>query len=155
MKHLLLIALTLSSAYARVGQSAKYDLSLSGSKGSLTYKVTAQDQAEFKVDQNITIGGQSENSSTTVKKENIMTQERAKMILFYCGQLGGQLEQIGKHKACKAKANNVQLQDVVSYIQAEYNINPEYIWIGAVPIFGIVKFTGENKLTAVIKTYNW
>jgi len=155
MKFLLsLLALISLSATANVGDSIRHNFSLNGETGFQEQKVIGSNNQKqsYNVMDTISFRGVTGTNINIVEAGDLFTQLKASQILTYCTQIGGVREVALGLNTCKVTGNEL-------YSLGLYNLaktfNADFIWIGNVPVNGIVKAVLTNGLIMTVKTYNW
>lgn len=171
MKMLALFAFILSSSAmassARIGDQAVLVGSMNGQQMNLGTEVTSYDAAAdtYTLHASYTIPGQGTfNQETQITGEEIMTPEKAELMLLMCSQMGGVIEELslsmGRFTACKlavqeaAAAGLVEEVEFFSEIMGDDQILKGELWLGKFPIHGIGRMvTPEQSMT--LENFRW
>lgn len=151
---LLLTAILSTYTFANVGDSVVHNLIYSGQNGSITQKVLGFDSntATYSIENHTVFAGQTDTRVEPMKAEDIMTQDKVKLILTYCAQAGGVVDNSLGQKTCRFTADGAIDYSVKSLAES---MNASVVWLGNVPVNGIVKATLKNGVVLDVTSFNW
>lgn len=153
IKYVLAALLITTVAHAQVGDTITHSLDYMGAQGSITNTITAYDanSATYKVKTDVNVAGQSQTSYDDLAQDDVMTKAKIQIILANCAQFGGTIERVGQLNTCKLAASQIRGTRLENQIKM---MNADFIWMGQVPVNGIVKAI-SNGVTIVVKSYHW
>jgi hypothetical protein len=155
MKFLVSILSLISlSATANIGDSVTHTYSFNGQSGFQKQTVTGSDtQAQtYVIQDEISFGGSNETNFNVIPAADLFTQLKASQVLAYCAQIGGVREVVLGQSTCKVSGDKLSELGLSSSLKA---MNTDVIWIGNIPVNGIVKAVLSNGLIMTVSNYNW
>lgn len=155
MKITLLITSLISTfAFASVGDSVVHSIDYSGQKGTINQKVLSFNVSSktYAIENTTVFANQTDTRVESMTAEDIMTKDKVKLILAYCSQAGGVLDNSLGQQTCRFSADEIVDYSVRSLAES---MNATVVWLGEVPVNGIVKATLKNGLVLNVKSFNW
>jgi hypothetical protein len=149
-----LLSLISLAATANVGDSITHNLEMNGKTGFQKHRVSgfdAQSQA-YMIQNDVDFDGANETNFFELSADELFTKVQASQVLQYCDQLGGALETVLGHRTCKVSGSKLYELGLFNLTQTK---NTDVVWIGSVPVNGVVKAVLANGLTMTIGNYNW
>ncbi len=171
MKMLALFALILCSSAmansARIGDQASLVGTMSGQQMNLITEITSYDGSadSYNLRATYTIPGQGTfNQESQITGEELMTPEKAELMLLMCSQMGGVVEELslsmGRFTACKlavqdaAAAGLVEEVGLFTEIMGDDQILKGELWLGKFPIHGIGRMVTPEQ-TMTLESFRW
>ena len=148
------LALISLSATANVGDSIRHNFTFNGQSGfqeQTVIGINNQGQS-FNVSYTISLAGSTATNIVIVPTADLFTKLKASQILTYCPQIGGVIENVLGHRTCKVTGDKLYELGLFSFVET---MNADVIWIGNVPVNGIVKAVLSNGLIMTLGNYNW
>jgi uncharacterized ion transporter superfamily protein YfcC len=137
--------------FAHVGDQAVYDLNVSDSTAKVTFSIVDKndDDSTYTLYTMTDVNGEVTVEKEVLTEEDLMTTEKAVTIILLCMAIGGENVVINETDACKINTQSVLEMNLLdnSLLSTLSNLNTESVWIGDVPVHGIIRLeTAENAI---------
>lgn len=153
---------------SRVGDSITLKGSISGASYESTHRYTSFNGQSMQQSQDIFLNGNAMGSTVEeIAADDVMTPEKAGLVVALCPQIGGFFEEInlpvGRTATCRIDAAALQeasyqekflgfnLENVVKMMD---EVNATQVWLGPFPVLGVAQMTLQSDLIQVTN-YKW
>lgn len=152
---LILSLMTLSLfSFANVGDQITHTVNYMGTTGTQTQIVRSlsPDGQTYSVEWITNYNGTTQSTIEETPVDELFTKEQGTMILAYCAQAGGVNEMIRGMETCKISGDSLEFAGV-QHLVSTMDVNT--VWIGKVPVNGIVKALLSNGVTLDLNKGSW
>lgn len=154
MKGILLILGLVFAPLAISAEMVRYSGQLEGAPLEMVQEVIGRSGNVYKIQTTTTYQGQRQVSVEDLDEESFATREDGELMIAYCTQIGGVLEQMRNMPACKLPLQAKLLMIIQKHLKRDILKGAGLLWVGVVPITGMIALKQEG-LSLELEELRW